>query len=191
MPNHGYSPDIGGLLAPDIMRNYDADSAILRTTRSSCFRRTCEGRVVYWTHDPYGTVRFISPNEFGQMTVPVTLRRTRNTRHDRYRARLDSTVSLDTIEDDFSIDEKNRDMRVLPELQTGSSALPLLPFKTLSLQSITVNKSGFDAGPRCPIQACAAGEPRNLLLASMCSASCTFTLAYHGRTLYVTPASAH
>src|SRR5271155_293082 len=56
MPNHGYSPDIGGLLAPDIMRNYDADFDFANHAFKLFSPEHCEGKVVYWTHDPYGTV---------------------------------------------------------------------------------------------------------------------------------------
>ena len=84
MPEHGYAPDIGGLLAPDIMRRYDVDFDFANATLSLFSQDHCEGQVVYWTHDPYGVVD-IELNEFGQMTVPVTARRKGNPRGHRYR----------------------------------------------------------------------------------------------------------
>jgi hypothetical protein len=186
MPNHGYSPDIGGLLAPDIMRNYDADFDFANHAFKLFSPEHCEGRVVYWTHDPYGTVEF-SPNEFGQMTVPVTL-----DGHE-IRAMIDtgayrSTVSLETIEDDFGIDEKNPDLRFLPDSKPDRPRYHY-PFKTLSLQSITVNNPDLMLVPDAQSKL-RTGEPRMLLGINVLRQLHLY-IAYHEHTLYVTPASAH
>lgn len=186
MPEHGYSSDIDGLLAPDIMRNYDADFDFANHMFRLFSPEHCEGKVVYWTHDPYGTVEF-RLNEFGQMTVPIML-----DGHE-IRAMIDtgayrSTASLETIEDDFDIDEKNPELHLLPG--AGPDHLRYhYPFKTLSLQSITVNNPDIVLVPDAQ-SGLRSSAPRMLLGINVLRQLHLY-IAYHEHTLYVTPAAAH
>jgi predicted aspartyl protease len=186
MPQHGYTPDIGGLLAPDIMRNYDVDLDFANRAFKLFSPDHCEGRVVYWTHDPYGTVE-VSLNDFGQMTVPVML-----DGHE-IRAMIDtgayrSAVSLETIEDEFGIDDKNPDLRFLPDSKPDRPRYHY-PFKTLSLQSITVNNPDMMLVPDSQSKL-RAGQPKMLLGINVLRQLHLY-IAYHEHKLYVTPASAH
>jgi hypothetical protein len=186
MPEHGYPPGVGGLLAPDIMRNYDADFDFANGAFKLFSPEHCEGQVVYWTHDPYGAVEY-RPNDFGQMSVLVTL-----DGHE-IRAMIDtgasrSVVSLETIEDDFNIDEKNPDLRLMPGAVPDRPRYHY-PFKTLSLQSITVNNPDLVILPDEQSKL-TMGEPRMLLGINVLRQLHLY-IAYHEHTLYVTPASAH
>ncbi|HTW36808.1 MAG TPA: pepsin/retropepsin-like aspartic protease family protein [Rhizomicrobium sp.] len=186
MPEHGYPPDIGGLLAPDIMRNYDADFDFANATFSLFLRTHCEGEVVYWTRDPYGVVD-INLNDRAQINVPVMLD------GQEIRATIDtgayhSVASLETIEDKFGIDEKNPNLRILPGSRPEHPRYHY-PFKTLSLQSVTVNNPDLilipDNQSRLP-----PGAPK-LLLGINVLRQLHLYVAYGERKLYVTPAAAH
>lgn len=186
MPEHGYAPDIGGLLAPDIMRSYDADFDFASAAFSLFSHDHCEGRVVYWTHDPYGVVE-IHLNEFGQISVPVMLD------GKEIRATVDtgayhSAASLETIEDEFGIDEKN------PDLQPVAGSTPdrpryHYPFRTLSFQDVTVNNPDLVLVPDSQSKL-GPGEPK-ILLGINVLRKLHLYVAYEERKLYVTPAAAH
>jgi predicted aspartyl protease len=186
MPEHGFAPDIGGLLAPDIMRNYDAEFDFANAAFSLFSHDHCEGRVVYWTHEPYGVVE-IQLNELGQISVPVTLdgkdiRATVDT--GAYR----SVASLETIEDEFGIDEKN------PNLQPAPGSTPdrpryRYPFKTLSFQSVTVNNPDLVLVPDS--QSKLGHDQPKILLGLDVLRKLHLYIAYGERRLYVTSAAVH
>lgn len=185
MPEQDHPPGINGLIAPDIMQNYDTDFDFANGAFRLFSNDHCEGKVVYWTHDPYGAVDFrLTP--LGQMSVTVTL-----DGHE-IRAMIDtgayhSVASLETVEDALGIDEKNPNLRLMP----GPPGLPRYryPFKTLSLQSITVNNPDIilipDDQSRQP-----PGAPKMLLGINVLSKLHLY-FAYREHTLYVTPAAAH
>ena len=185
MPEHGYSSSINGLIAPDIMRSYDADFDFANAAFRLFSSDHCEGKVVYWTHDPYGAVEF-GLNQFGQITVPIML-----DGHE-IRATIDtgayhSVASLETVKDALGIDDTNPDLHLMPGLPDRPRYH--YPLKTLSLQSITVNNPDVilipDNQSRQP-----PGAPRMLLGINVLKQLHLY-FAYHEHTLYVTPAAAH
>jgi predicted aspartyl protease len=182
MPEQRHPLGIDGLIAPDIMRSYDADFDFANAAFRLFSSDHCEGNVVYWTHDPYGAVEF-RLNQFGQITVPIML-----DGHE-IRATIDtgayhSVASLETVEDALGIDEKNPDLRPVP----GAVPRYRYPLKTLSLQSITVNNPDVilipDSQSRQP-----AGAPQMLLGINVLKQLHLY-FAYREHTLYVTPAAA-
>lgn len=186
MPEQGHPLAINGLIAPDIMRSYDADFDFANAAFRLFSNDHCEGKVVYWTHDPYGAVEF-RLNQFGQITVPIML-----DGHE-IRATIDtgayhSVASLETVEDALGIDEKNPDLRFAPGA-TPDRPRYRYPLKTLSLQSITVNNPDVilmpDNQSRQP-----AGAPKMLLGINVLKQLHLY-FAYREHTLYVTPAAAH
>jgi predicted aspartyl protease len=186
MPEQGHPLSIDGLIAPDIMRSYDADFDFANAAFRLFSSDHCEGNVVYWTHDPYGAVEF-RLNQFGQITVPIML-----DGHE-IRATIDtgayhSVASLETVEDALGIDEKNPDLRLLPGTMPDRRRYHY-PIKTLSLQSITVNNPDVilisDSQSRQP-----AGAPQMLLGINVLKQLHLY-FAYREHTLYVTPAAAH
>jgi predicted aspartyl protease len=186
MPDHGYPPNINGLIAPDIMRSYDADFDFANAAFRLFSSDHCEGNVVYWTDNPYGAVEF-RLNQFGQITVPIML-----DGHE-IRATIDtgayhSVASLETVEDALGIDEKNPGLHLAPGA-TPDYPRYHYPFKTLSLQSITVNNPHVillpDNQSRQP-----PGAPKMLLGINVLKQLHLY-FAYREHTLYVTPAAAH
>jgi hypothetical protein len=186
MPERGYPLDVGGLLAPDIMSRYDVDFDFGNATFSLFSRDHCEGQVVYWTRTPYGVVD-IKLNEFGQISVPVTLD------GKELRAIIDtgayhSAASLETIEDEFDIDEKNPDMRLAPGA-TPERPRYHYPFKTLSFQSVTINNPDLDLVPNN--QSKQPYDQPKILLGINVLRQLHLYIAYGERRLYVTPAKTH
>lgn len=186
MPRGGYSPDIGGLLGPDILKRFDADFDFANGALSLFSQDHCEGQVVYWTHDPYGVVEF-KLNEVGQMTVPVTLD------GKEIDAIIDtgatnSAVSLETIEREFGIGEFDLSVRRFRGGDLGRRAYRY-PFKTLSFQSVTVNHPNLllvpDSQSRQP-----PGAPK-MLLGMTVLRQLHLYIAYGEHKIYVTPADAH
>jgi predicted aspartyl protease len=167
------------------MRSYDADFDFANAAFRLFSSDHCEGKVVYWTHDPYGAVEF-RLNQFGQITVPIML-----DGHE-IRATIDtgayhSVASLETVKDALGIDDTNSDLHLIP----GMPDRPRYhyPLKTLSLQSITVNNPDVilipDNQSRQP-----PGAPKMLLGINVLKQLHLY-FAYRERTLYVTPAAAH
>ena len=186
MPERAYPRDAGGLLAPDIMRGYDADFDFANATFSLFSQDHCEGQVVYWTHEPYGEVD-INLNEFGQITVPVTLD------GKEMRATIDtgayhSSASLESIEDEFDIHEGNAHLRRIPGGNPLASRYRY-PFRTLTFQSVTVNNPDLVLVPdqlsRQP------DEAPKILLGVNVLRQLHMYVAYKERKLYVTPAATH
>ena len=186
MPEHAYPRDVGGLLAPDIMRGYDADFDFANATFNLFSHDHCEGRVVYWTHDPVGVVD-IALNDFGQIIVPVELD------GKEIRAIVDtgayhSAASLETIEDEFGIDEKNPDLRLVPH-ENPSRPRYRYPFKTLSFQSVTINNPDLFLVPDS-LSKQSADAPKIILGINVLKRLHLY-VAYGEHKLYVTPAAAH
>ncbi len=168
------------------MRNYDADFDFANATFNLFSRDHCEGRVVYWTHDPYGVVE-ITLNDYGQITVPVMLD------GKEIRAIIDtgayhSAASLETIESEFGIDEKNPDLRFAPDSK-ASHPRYRYPFKTLSFQSVTINNPDLLLVP--DDQSKQSGSAPKIMLGINVLKRLHLYVAYGERKLYVTPAAAH
>lgn len=186
MPERGYPRDVGGLLAPDIMRAYDADFDFGNMTFSLFSQDHCEGKVVYWTHDAPGEVD-INLNEFGQITVPVTLD------GKEIRATIDtgayhSSASLESIEDEFDIHEGNAHLHRIPG-GNPMAARYRYPFKTLTFQSVTVNNPDLVLVPDQLSKQ--PDEAPKILLGINVLRQLHMYIAYKERKLYVTPAAAH
>src|SRR5271154_4215681 len=58
MSDYRSSYDVGGTLAPDILSAYDVDFDFAGSKFRLFTKDHCEGRVVYWTREPYGVVSF-------------------------------------------------------------------------------------------------------------------------------------
>jgi predicted aspartyl protease len=186
MPEHGYAPDTDGLLAPDIMRGYDADFDFANATFSLFSKDHCEGHVVYWTHDPYGVVE-IRMNDAGQIIVPVLLD------GKEIRAMIDtgawhSAASLETVEDEFNIDEKNPDLHLIPG-ENPAHPRYRYPFKTLSFQSVTINNPDLALVPDS--QSKQPYDAPKILLGINVLKRLHIYVAYGEHKLYVTPVDAH
>jgi predicted aspartyl protease len=184
MPAGGYPSDIGGLLAPDIMRAYDMDFDFANATLNFFYKDHCEGKVVYWTQGDIGEVQ-IRLDEVGHMTVPVTLD------GKEIRATIDtgaanSVASLEEVESLFGLDEKSPDLKPL-----GRPDRPVYryPFKSLSFQSVSVSYPDIVLIPDRESKVGASGP--KMLLGMNVLRHLHLYIAYGEHKLYVTPATAH
>jgi hypothetical protein len=185
MPTGGYPSDIGGLLAPDILRAYDMDFDFANATLNFFSKDHCEGKVVYWTHGDVGEVE-IRLSDDGHMTVPVTLD------GKEIRATIDtgaagSVASLEEVEDLFGLDEKNPDLKPLPGRPKRLAYR--YPFNSLSFQSVSVTNPDIVLIPDSESKVGPTGP--KMLLGINILRHLHMYIAYGEHKLYVTPASAH
>lgn len=185
MPAGGYPSDIGGLLAPDILRAYDMDFDFANATLNFFSKDHCEGKVVYWTRDDPGEVE-IRLGDDGHMTVPVMLD------GKEIRATIDtgaanSVASLEEVESLLGLDEKSPDLKRLP----GRPNRPLYryPFKSLSFQSVSVTNPDVLLIPDSESKVGASGP--KMLIGMNILRHLHLYIAYSEHKLYVTPATAH
>ncbi len=176
---HGDMADVGGILSPDILRNFDLDFDFANS-RLTLFRPgDCEGQHVWWTKDPYSVVSFTTDRS-QHIIVPVTLD------GKQIDAMFDtgastSVLDLETAESLFGFDEK--DARV--ETETGYDYK--FPFKELSFGGVVVKNPRLplikrvDTGTLAPIMLVGINVMRMLHM----------YVSYPEGKIYITPASAH
>jgi len=180
----GILPDeIGGTLAPNILRHYDVDFDFAHARVNLFSQDHCDGKVVYWTADSPAQIRIgIDPD--GHIDVPVEvdgkeIKGAIDTGSSR------SVLSLELAKHLFDIDAN--DPKLTPE--KGRPRVLHYPFATLTLQGITVRNPDIelisdadshlsDDGPKFIL---GMGILRQMHL----------YIAYKEKKLYVTAASAH
>lgn len=64
--------DMGGILAPDILRGYDLDFDFANSSFSLFHPGDCQGRHVWWTKEPYAVIEF-NLDKDGHIVLPVQL----------------------------------------------------------------------------------------------------------------------
>lgn len=70
--DHFLATGIGGTLAPNILRHYDADFDFGHAKFNLFSQDHCQGKVVYWTDDPYAAIK-VSIDDEGHIKVPIQL----------------------------------------------------------------------------------------------------------------------
>ena len=126
IPDDILPPSIDGILGPDILQVFDADFNFAASKLDLFSNDHCPGKVVYWTHDDYAVIPF-KMDEGRHIQVDVQLDgKDVSAIIDTGSSR--SLMSLETAEDMFKLDEK-----------ALSAKNGHYPFKTLTLQGITVN----------------------------------------------------
>jgi predicted aspartyl protease len=93
------SSQIGGLLAPDVLRRYDVDFDFAKGKLNLFSPDHCEGQVVYWTQQPFAKIPIKVDSESGHITASVELdgkdvEATLDTGTSRSLMRLESARSL-------------------------------------------------------------------------------------------------
>jgi predicted aspartyl protease len=186
MSNDRDLPDVGGTLAPDILRAYDADFDFANSTFRLFSKDHCEGKVVYWTQGPYGRVSF-RINESGQMIIPVMLDG-KEVQAAIDTGASDTVASFDRITSKFDLDEKSAGMTRVPH---SSAQRPRYryPFKTLVFDDVTVANPDITLVP--DEQSKMGGADMTIVLGMNVIRRLHMYIAYGERTIYVTPATAH
>lgn len=186
MSNSRASPDIGGTLAPDILRAYDADFDFAAGTFRLFSKEHCEGAVVYWTKGPFGRVAFRADGS-GHMVVPVML-----DGKEMYAAidtgAADTVASLDRVEDKFDFSEKSPGTALIPG-RPADRPRYRYPFKTLTFDDVTVNNPGIMLVPDS--QSKMSRSNADIIVGMNVIRRLHLYIAYGEQTIYVTPATAH
>jgi hypothetical protein len=177
-------PDrIGGVLGPDVMRNYDVEFDFANAKFNLFSRDHCEGQVVYWTKEPFAVIP-MQLDDAGHIVVPVRLdgnevRAAVNTSSAR------SRISLETVKSLFDL--KEDDPRLKPSANSDGTD-NTYPFKILSMEGVRVDNPDLHLVPNEVSKL--PGFPK-LVLGLNVLRHLHLYIAYKERKLYVTPASAH
>jgi predicted aspartyl protease len=178
-----FSLDSDGTIAPDILTQYDADFDFANAKFNLFSRNHCPGKVVYWTTEPYAGID-ITVETFGHIMLSVVLD------GHKERALIDtgssrSAISLETAKSDFHLSDA--DLRPLGSDSTGAK---VHPFKTLTLQNVTVTDPDIVLLPDSYAHLGSFGAP-TILLGMGVLRQLHLYIAYGEHKIYVTPASAH
>jgi len=176
----------GGTLAPDILKNYDADFDFANSTLNLFSKDHCEGRVVYWTQSGYGKIPFELTDD-GHIAFTLLLD------GKEVRAVLDtgargSVASFERIEMDFGLDAKSAGMKVLPDTDP-KTPLYHYPFKALTFDAVTVTNPDIALIP--DDQSNVGGGLPTMILGMNVLRHLHIYIAYGEKVLYFTDASAH
>jgi len=137
-------PDVGGILAPDILQNFDVDIDF-GTQKLNLFSKDhCAGHVVYWTTGPVAVVpfRFV---ESGHIVVEVELD------GKPAQALLDTgayntSLYSDVAQGQFGLVMGSADTPESGELRPGTKTYHHL-FKSLSIGGVAINNIDIDIFP--------------------------------------------
>ncbi|HTW36810.1 MAG TPA: aspartyl protease family protein [Rhizomicrobium sp.] len=182
----GLSQEEGGILAPDVLKNYDADFDFANGTLNFFSKDHCEGRVVYWTSTGYGKVPFeFDHDSHIEFTVLIDGK--------EVRALLDtgareSVADLARIETDFGLNEKSAGMSRLPDSTTKEAGYRYA-FKTLTFDAVSVSNPDIALIPGD--QSRVGMAVPTLILGMNILRHLHIYIAYGEKMLYVTDASAH
>lgn len=178
LPNDLLPPGVDGILGPDILQVFDVDFDFAAGKVGLFSRDHCEGKVVYWTHDPHAQIPFKLDDD----------------RHIKINVQLDgkevpaildtgayrSLLSLETAEDIFGIDEAT--------LKKNNNHYP---FKTLTLQGVTVNNPDIILVPDDKSKIMGGYRQPKLILSMGILRQLHLFIAYKEHNIYVTAATAH
>ncbi len=128
-----------GMLAPDVMRNYDIEFDFAAGKFNVFEPNSCPGHAVYWTHSVFAQVP-IKLDAVGHITIPVTLDGKTLT------AAVDtgaegSIMSLDAARELFGIDAGNPALKSLGDQEINGlarAAAYRYPFASLTLEGVAV-----------------------------------------------------
>jgi predicted aspartyl protease len=180
----GILPDeIGGTLAPNILRHYDVDFDFANAKVNLFAQDHCDGKVVYWTAAPAAQIR-IGIDRDGHIDVPVEVD------GKQIKAAIDtgssrSVLSLELAKQLFDIDAN--DPKLTPE--KGRPRVQHYPFATLTLQGITVRNPDIELISEADSHL--SDEGPKLILGMGILRQMHLYIAYKEKKLYVTAASAH
>jgi predicted aspartyl protease len=178
VPNDLLPPGDDGILGPDILQVFDVDFDFAGGKVGLFSQDHCEGKVVYWTHDPHAQIPF-KLDESRHIKIDLQLD------GQEVPAILDtgayrSLLSLETAEDIFGIDEAT--------LKKNNYHYA---FKTLTLQGVIVNNPDIVLVPDDKTKVMGSYRQPKLLLSMGILRQLHLFIAYKEHNIYVTAASAH
>lgn len=176
-----------GMIAPDVLSKYEVEFDFANGKFNLFSRDHCEGKMVYWTREPYAAIDFTIESRSGHIVFPVTLD------GHRLAAVLDtssmrSVLGLEAAQRTFSIGESSPGFESRPS--EGSVPEWRYPFKTLTLDGVTVNNPDLHLISNTENRIASFDTPR-LIIGMGVLRQLHLFISYHEKRLYVTPASAH
>ncbi len=179
LPDDRVTAGIDGTLAPDIMGAYDVELDFARHTLNLFSPDHCEGRVVYWTHQPYAVIP-MGVDRWGKISFKVGL--------DGHPviATMDTGSSRSLVRSDVIADFVSKDQLSAAEVDPikSGNAVPPRIFKTMVFQDVGV------LNPDLEIVSSNTGAP-DMLLGMGVIRQLHLYISYKERNLYVTSADAH
>jgi predicted aspartyl protease len=184
LPSDMGSEQIGGIIAPDILRAYDDDFDFANAKFSLFSPKHCEGQVVYWTTGPYATIP-ITVDDSGHMVMPIEID------GKRVRATIDTgnyrtLMSLETAKSLFNISDSDPALVSLAR-ESGEPGYRY-PFKSMTFQDVQVSN------PDVMLISDDVSRMREMppvLLGMNVLRQLHIYIAYKERKIYATAASAH
>ncbi len=182
----GFVPDTeGGTIAPDILRSYDDEFDFAHAKFNLFSKDHCEGNVVYWTSDPYATVK-IEIDNVGHIVVPIEVDG-KEIRADIDTGSSRSFMSLETARRLFDLPENDPNVKPVP----GDGGKDFTyPFESLTLKDVAVKNPDILLIPD-DVSKWGMGGYSHVTLGMGILRQLHIYIAYGERTLYATPASAH
>ena len=187
VPWHTLEHDVFGMLAPDIMQNYDMDFDFAAGKLNIFSQDHCEGEVVYWTKQPYSKVP-MSLDSGGHIIIPALLD------GKEVKAMVDtgtgrSTITMDMATDLYGITEKSPDIKANGSVAVNRAVDAQMyhyPFKTLTFEGVTVQTPVIDilGGERFQ------GKEAEMILGIQTLRQMHMYIAYGEHMIYLTPAEA-
>jgi hypothetical protein len=178
------SVDEGGTLAPDLMWKFDAEFDFANDKFNLFSQDHCKGEVVYWTKDTsmVAVVPFEADRDH-HLKVKLLLDG-KEIEADLDTGAWKSTGSLEAIEDEFNIDEKSPDLKLVTR-PGDQSRVYHYPFKSLSFDGVAIYN------PDIPLRPDGETHIRHKFLIGMnVLRELHLYIAYGEHNIYVTPATA-
>jgi len=179
--------DVFGMLAPDIMHNYDMDFDFAAGKLNIFSQDHCEGQVVYWTKQPYSKVPMSLDND-GHIIVPALLD------GKKVKAVVDtgtgrSTIRMDMATALFGITEKSPGLKANGSVAVNRAVDAQMyhyPFASLTFEGVTVQTPVIDilGGERFE------GKEAEMILGIQTLRQMHMYIAYREHMIYLTPAEA-
>jgi predicted aspartyl protease len=169
MPGDRLPDQIAGTLSPDVLHNYDVEFDFADAKMNLFSQDHCEGRVVYWTHEPFAQIP-MRLDEYWHIVFPVILDGQHLT------ATLDTGSSRSIISVKAASD--------LFGWTDGGDKKPV--FKSLTIQGVTINNPDVIVIPSSHM-----GTGDQMIVGMDVLRRLRLYIAYKEQTLYVTGAGAH
>ena len=179
LPNDLLPPGVDGVLGPDILQVFDVDFDFAAGKVGLFSRDHCEGKVVYWTHDPHAQIPF-KLDEGRHIKIDVQLD------GQEVPAILDTGSSRSLMSQDTAVDLFKIDPAVVLSKNHNR-----YPFKMLTLEGVTVNNPDIILVPDDKSKIMGGYRQPKLILSMGVLRQLHLYIAYKEKMIYVTAASAH
>jgi predicted aspartyl protease len=186
VPDDAVGNGMDGTLAPDILSAYDAEFDFANNKFYLNSQDHCPGRVVYWTSSPYAIIpMWINPD--GHVNISVDLDGKQIT------ALIDtgstrSIMSFNEAQSEFGLKDNSPGLKRKGDDNSGYSYS--YPFKTLSLNGITINNPDLILVPESESHVEDSGGAK-IIMGMGILRQLHLYIAYGEAKIYATGASAH